>query len=124
MERQPLASLHVSSITVGELLRGTYRRFGTSPVLAQEPRRLKSRALQRFGRRVLAFNAEAVEIWARLVGTGEAQGSRPPADDARIAGDCPAPRSDGRHLQDPRPRPLVPDGRSTSGVKSKMADGM
>lgn len=85
MERQPLASLHVSSITESELLRGTYRRFGTSPVLAQELRRLKSRGSQRFGRRVLAFDAEAAEIWARLVGTGEAQGRRPPSDDARIA---------------------------------------
>ena len=85
MGRQPLASLHVSSITVGELLRGTYRRFGRFPTLAQEPRRLKSRVLQRFGRRVLAFDAEAAEIWARLVGTGEAQGNRPPPDDARIA---------------------------------------
>lgn len=85
MERQTIASLHISAITVGELLRGAYRRFGTSPALAQELRRLKRQALQPFGRRILAFDTEAAEIWARLVGTGEAQGNRPPSDDAKIA---------------------------------------
>lgn len=86
VERQPLASLHISSVTVGELLRGVYRRFGSSStVLSQELRRLRAQVLQRFGARVLAFDAEAAEIWGRLVGTGEAQGSRPPPDDARIA---------------------------------------
>jgi predicted nucleic acid-binding protein len=86
LERQPLARLHVSSITVGELFRGAYRSFASSPAaLTRELHKLRTRLLPRFAGRLLSFDADAAEIWGRLVGMGEAQGRRPPPDDARIA---------------------------------------
>ncbi|MFO1048218.1 MAG: PIN domain-containing protein [Geminicoccaceae bacterium] len=86
VERQPLARLYLCSLTVGELVRGAYRRFASSPaVLTDELHHLRTGLLQRFGARVLGFDAEAAEIWGRLMGEGEARGARPPSDDAKIA---------------------------------------
>lgn len=86
VERQPLTRLYLSSLTVGELVRGAYRRFAASPaVLTDELHHMRTVLLPRFGARVVSFDAEAAEIWGRLVGTGEARGARPPTDDTKIA---------------------------------------
>jgi predicted nucleic acid-binding protein len=86
LEGQPLARLYVSAITVGELYRGAYRSFAAAPTtLTRELDKLKTRLLAQFDGRVLSFDANAAEIWGRLVGMGEAKGKRPPSDDAKIA---------------------------------------
>ena len=104
LARQPLATLHVSSVTVGELFRGAYRTLGASPNrLPGELLRIHTEILPKFAGRVLSFDLAAAEIWGRLLGTGEARGARPPADDARIAAialchDLTVATSNTRHL--------------------------
>jgi predicted nucleic acid-binding protein len=86
MARQPLTALYISSVNVAELFRGAYHGLGTSAdPLAAELLRIHTRLLPKFAGRVLSFDIGAAEIWGRLMGMGEAQGARPPADDARIA---------------------------------------
>lgn len=86
LSAQPSPALYLSSITVGELVRGAYRRGVASPSrLASELRQIETRLLPQFANRVLAFDRAAAEIWGRLVGEGESRGRRPPLEDAKIA---------------------------------------
>jgi predicted nucleic acid-binding protein len=86
VSRQRAAALHLSTITVGELVRGAHRAaVGSSERLAAELHQIHRDLLPRFGGRILPFDLASAEVWGRLVGEGEARGTRPPVDDAKIA---------------------------------------
>ena len=77
LARQDAARVYVSSITVGELVRGAYRYYRQDALgLAGYLNNLSTQ---------LSFDREAAEIWGQLVGQGENSGRRPPIDDAKIA---------------------------------------
>ncbi|HET6469501.1 MAG TPA: PIN domain-containing protein [Geminicoccaceae bacterium] len=86
VSRQRSAALYLSTITVGELVRGAYRAAaGSGERLAAELHQVHRDLLPRFGGRILAFDLASAEVWGRLLAEGEVRGSRPPVDDAKIA---------------------------------------
>lgn len=78
--------MFTSTITVGELYRGSYKRYARNPArLLAALRGISEEALQPLRGRILDFDEPAAVIWGRLMGEGEAHGRRPPLDDAKIA---------------------------------------
>lgn len=78
--------MFVSTITIGELYRGAFKRHGGDATALDEAlQQIDGAALRPFDGRILAFDRAAAERWGRLVGVGERAGRRPPTDDAKIA---------------------------------------
>ena len=78
--------LYISTITIGELYRGTYQRHMRDPAkLAVELSRLAVETLSPFEGRELDFDRLAAELWGRMMGEGAARGQKPRTDDAKIA---------------------------------------
>jgi toxin FitB len=85
-ERQGPGSLFLSTVSVGEIMRGVYRSaVASSERLAQALSDTRTMLLPRFDGRILSYDLTAAEIWGRLMAEGEARGLRPAADDAKIA---------------------------------------
>jgi predicted nucleic acid-binding protein len=84
MGSQADTDLYLSSVTLGEMIRGAER-------LAEGRHRqtlenwLKTAVLARFKGRVLAFDRETATIWGRILGEGDRQGRPRPIIDAQIA---------------------------------------
>ena len=84
MARQAPADLHLSTITLGELVRGVVRM--------PEGRRRRELAHwiheaipHEFRGRLLPFDEATAVTWGEIMGTGDRGGRRPPAVDAQIA---------------------------------------
>ncbi len=83
---QALADLYLTVISIGELVRGAYRRSRDQAApLASALALIERGILARFRGRVLPFDLDAAQVWGRLLGEGSAAGRRPPPDDAKIA---------------------------------------
>jgi predicted nucleic acid-binding protein/plasmid stability protein len=83
---QKRQEFHTASVTVGELFRGVYQRHGRdAAALADVLREIRDGLLGLLTTDVLPSDAEAAEIWGRIMGEGAARGRTPPSDDAKIA---------------------------------------
>ena len=86
LPRQRASTLHLPTITVGELVRGIHHRHGHDALYrARHLGQLAREIDQMFPGRLLPFDRVAAEIWGRLMGEGAARGRTPPSDDAKIA---------------------------------------
>ncbi len=84
LEEQSVECLHLSAITLGELLRGIHRL----PEGAKRRRYetwVTGQLIPQFDGRILAFDREAALVWGKMLGDADRAGRPRPAIDAQIA---------------------------------------
>lgn len=84
LEEESPQRLYVSTVTVGELLRGVHHLPDGFKRLRYESW-ITNQMLPSFLDRILAFDQEAAMIWGRLLGEGDRAGRPRPMIDAQIA---------------------------------------
>jgi toxin FitB len=82
--QQDAAELHLSAITLGELIRGV-ERLAADDRRARLERWLRDELPRQFRGRILPFDRAAAEIWGRMMGEADRLGRPRPAIDAQIA---------------------------------------
>ena len=86
VSKQPRSTFYVTTVTIGELVKGAYRRAaGSASRLSAEMHQIEHKLLVGLDERVLPFDRTAAERWGEIMGTGEARGRGASPDDAKIA---------------------------------------
>ena len=81
---RPATSLHLSAVTLAELVRGV-RRLASGRRRTVLERWIAVDLTEKFGERILAFDREAAVIWGELMGDADRRGQPRGAADAQIA---------------------------------------